>query len=239
MKEDTASSGRFNDSDYDDNTFYFFDYYFEFGAFDVPGFGGDEPQGHGTHVAGTAAGATLTTPASTASCSETEQLSCLGACLNTTRIKTLTENYFVDWDTWCEQFACDGSGDECCLGKDVGMTLAENGGIARGAKLSIFDASDDGYSMFTEDAGNGMWESSEETGSKVHTNSWGSFSTCYGTAESIMYDAYIHEVSCPLQLPVGVESTPALFFCCMSQLSTSRAMTPPRIQDVWRTPRIL
>ena len=53
----------------------------------------------------------------------------------------------VDLDRLCPRYDCDGLGEEYCLDDDEGSTLAAHGGIARGAKLAIFDILDEYYGI--------------------------------------------------------------------------------------------
>lgn len=162
------------------------------------GFGGDVEEGHGTHTAGSAAGATLNDPAVTATCDNNTELGCVGGCFNDSYIVTLNANgyYPLDFDTWCPQHDCDGYGAdfEICLDEDIAARLTANGGIAQGAKLSIFDASSDGYSIWPALAGNDLWKLTEETGCMLHSNSWGGDSYCTVTSDCAIYDQYMYEV---------------------------------------------
>lgn len=164
---------------------------------DPYGFGVDTPDGHGTHTAGSAAGASLTTPAKSETCSGTDRLGCLGECLNTTYVDALLNggNWLGDFATLCPQFDCDGNGDHiACLDEDVATTLTENGGIAQGAQLAIFDVSIDGLSIFADSANTGLWAATDGTGCMLHSNSWGSDTKCVMDASSVLYDQYMYEV---------------------------------------------
>lgn len=48
----------------------------------------------------------------------------------------------LDLDRLCPRFDCDGLAEEYCLSDDTTETLVEHGGMARGAKLAIFDIMD-------------------------------------------------------------------------------------------------
>lgn len=163
------------------------------------GFGMDMEAGHGTHTAGSAAGATLNDPAETVICSGTDELGCIGGCLNTSYVETLLSSTFhlADFPTWCPQFDCDGYGEdyEFCLSEDISTTLTENGGMAQGAKLSIFDTSLDGSAIWGSLAGKGMWTSTEGTGCLLHSNSWGADQYCTVDQEAILNDEYMYDVS--------------------------------------------
>lgn len=162
------------------------------------GFGDDAPDGHGTHTAGSAAGATLNDPAVAATCSGTDELGCTGGCLNTSFISTHVNNeyYPFDLEVLCPQYGCDGLGEshKLCLDADVGSTLTENGGVAPGAKLSIFDSSADGEGIWASLAGNRVWSATDGTGCKLHSNSWGGESYCTVTSDCVLYDTYMHNV---------------------------------------------
>lgn len=71
-------------------------------------------EGHGTHTAGSAAGATLNDPAVTANCSSTEELGCIGECFNSSELESFIEDvsYPLDFHTWCPQHECDGYGED-------------------------------------------------------------------------------------------------------------------------------
>lgn len=178
-----------------------------FAAFGVPGgrFGDDDKAGHGTHTAGTAAGSTLNSPAETTDCETGKTLSCAGACIDTTggSDDDLVSYYYQvdDIDRICPFFGCDDS--EVCLGDDVGVTLAENGGMAQGAKLAVFDIFAGETSLGTY-AGNGLWEPCLEAGCKIHSNSWGFDGVCLLSALDILYDDFMYQVCTSLKLPFRV-----------------------------------
>lgn len=161
--------------------------------YSASGFGEDLEDGHGTHTAGSAAGVTLNNPADTTTCA-TDHLGCMGDCLSDTEVLTLPVDDVLDWDTLCPEFDCDGWGDPC-LGDDVSQTLTDNGGVARGAKVSVFDASVDGTHVWGSLALNGLWNSTAGTGCVLHSNSWGGDGDCYVDSESATYDQYMYEVS--------------------------------------------
>lgn len=76
-------------------------------------------------------------------------------------------------------------------------TLTANGGVAPGAKLSVFDViSDDSLIVWAFLASNGLWDAAENTGCRVHSNSWGTAeSTCETDTMSVEFDRYMYEVS--------------------------------------------
>lgn len=159
-------------------------------------FGDDEKAGHGTHTAGTAAGATLNNPAETTECDTGKTLSCAGACIDATGSDDdLVSSYYQadDIDRQCPFFGCDDDSD-LCLGDDVGVTLAENGGMAQGAKLAIFDVFA-GETSLAYYAGNGLWEPCLEAGCKIHSNSWGGDGVCTLSALDILYDEFMYKVN--------------------------------------------
>ena len=159
-------------------------------------FDGDDPAGHGTHTGSTAAGSTLNSSAETITCGAGEDLSCAGACIDTTLSTddlvsyTFQTNYTIDIDRQCPMFGCDEE-SEPCLGDDVAATLTENGGIAQGAKLAIFDVAA-GEAVLATTPGNGLWEPCLEAGCKIHSNSWGG-PICVTTAHDIMYDEFMYD----------------------------------------------
>ncbi|CAM9360718.1 unnamed protein product, partial [Hapterophycus canaliculatus] len=157
-------------------------------------FGEDDEAGHGTHTAGTAAGATLNNPAETVTCEGGQTLGCAGACIDATGsdddlVTSFYQRY--DVDRQCPIFGCDDD-TEACLGDAVGTTLAENGGMAQGAKLSIFDVFL-GELGLTSFASNGLWEPCLEAGCKIHSNSWGGAGACALGANDLQYDNFMYE----------------------------------------------
>ena len=111
-------------------------------------------------------------------------------------MEQLVSNGFFNVEVFCPKFQCDGLGTdyETCLSDDVEETVSANGGAAPGAKLAIFDTSADGTTVWAELAGNGLWEASNETGSVVHTNSWGGNNDCAVDASAIQYDTFMYQV---------------------------------------------
>ena len=159
------------------------------------GYGLDLEDGHGTHTAGTAAGAVLSSPATTVNCTTNEALGCIGTCLNAAEEILFLYDNVPTWDTLCPQFDCDNFGDPC-LGENVSATLTENGGVAQGAKISVFDASTDGVHVWAPPVLNGLWESTNGTDSFLHSNSWGIDNDCNVDSLTVVYDEYMYEVSC-------------------------------------------
>lgn len=164
-----------------------------FSWYDEPGFGLDMEAGHGTHTAGSAAGSTLATPAETVTCEAGSEVSCVGKCLTTAEATAAAADNLLTWDTLCPQFDCDGAGG-ACLSDDVSETLTDNGGIARGAKIAVFDVSIDGTAVWASLAGNGLWNATEGTGCMVHSNSWGGDLNCNIDSETASFDQYMYEV---------------------------------------------
>lgn len=185
------------------------------------GFGTDWENGHGTHTAGSAAGASLNNPAVTDTCTGTDELGCIGGCLNTSYVASLLNDYERDFDNLCPQFDCDGFGAdyEVCLDEDVSATLTENGGVAQGAKLAIFDVSFHGEKFWGSLAGNGKWEVTDGTGCVLHSNSWGGDNYCTVGSEEVLYDEYMYEV-CML-LHGGVDAV-----CCLRGVASGVAIRP-------------
>eukprot|EP00903_Cladosiphon_okamuranus_P015158 g14016.t1 len=173
---------------------------FTYAGYNIPylpadGFGEDDEAGHGTHTAGTAAGSTLSRPAETIECDAGEDLSCAGACIDATYSTDDLVSYSLqtsvfDLDRQCPMFGCDDDSG-LCLGDDVSATLAENGGMAQGAKLAIFDLVSEEV-VLAENPGNGLWEPCLEAGCKIHSNSWGDPGSCVPIALNSLYDEFMY-----------------------------------------------
>lgn len=97
-------------------------------------------------------------------------------------------------DRLCPRYDCDGLDEAFCLSDDEDVTLAEHGGVARGAKLAIFDLLDDYGGIGIELAGNGIWEPAMEAGSKLHSSSWGGLYECQYTPTDVVYDSFMYNV---------------------------------------------
>ena len=144
----------------------------------------------------------------------------------------MATNGDLNLETFCPAFSCDGLGDDHELCLDDGLeTLTANGGIAQGAKISVFDViSDDSLVVFAFQAENGLWDAVESTGCKVHSNSWGTTeSTCETDVFTVAYDGYMYEVGLSdhaspifntpctwkcfalVQLLLGLPRTPSVF----------------------------
>lgn len=107
------------------------------------------------------------------------------------------ENETFDIDTYCPAYDCDGNGadSDFCLGDDVLETLVQNGGVARGAKIAMFDwghGPEPGPSIYL--AGNYVWNSTFGTGAMIHSNSWGYETYCELTESEFLYDTFMYEV---------------------------------------------
>eukprot|EP00903_Cladosiphon_okamuranus_P006848 g6670.t1 len=155
----------------------------------------DDKAGHGTHTAGSAAGATLNTPAELVTCEAGKVVSCVGGCIDETADDDdLVSSYaqYADIDRHCPAFGCDDTDGAECLSDDVSETLTKNGGMAQGAKLAIFDVFYEDYGLL-DHIGNGLWEPCEEAGCKLHSNSWGGDYGCEITPLDLLYDEYMHE----------------------------------------------
>eukprot|EP00904_Undaria_pinnatifida_P011011 jgi/Undpi1/703/HiC_scaffold_10.g04167.m1 len=149
----------------------------------------DDVEGHGTHVAGSAAGAMLTTPAETSTtCSGTEVPGCVGGCVDPDDAPV-----GADLDSLCPMLGCDDTTDERCLSDDVGQTLADHGGMARGAKLAIFDVGVGG-DLFFPLVGSDLWKPCLEAGCMIHSLSGGRDDLCEVDALDIEFDTFMHEV---------------------------------------------
>ncbi|CAB1107200.1 unnamed protein product [Ectocarpus sp. CCAP 1310/34] len=159
-------------------------------------FGQDDSAGHGTHTAGSAAGATLNDPAETLTCSGDETLGCVGGCIDESETTDDLVSYAIqialpDLDRLCPMYGCDGSTDPC-LSDEVDETLTKNGGMAQGAKLSIFDVFFEVFGLI-EVLGNGVWEPCLEAGCKVHSLSLGGDTLCTPGESEILYDDFMYE----------------------------------------------
>lgn len=172
----------------------------------------DDIAGHGTHTAGSAAGATLNNPAETVACGVGEVLSCVGGCIDEDPsvteddlVTTSVAQYF-DIDRLCPLFGCDSDTDELCLSEDasdigtdtegVNVTLTNNGGMAQGAKLAIFDAFHGDFGLSSV-VGNDLWETCAEADCKLHSNSYGGELECQLGPADTLYDSYMYEVRPP------------------------------------------
>lgn len=157
----------------------------------------DVVDGHGTHVAGIAAGAILVgSVLLEQSCQGANVPACAGGCMTASQAAYYVNNESFDIETYCPAYDCDGNGADSikCLGDDVLDTLIQNSGVAHGAKLSIFDV---GYNdgIIPEIAGNFLWNSTFGTGTKIHSNSWGGETFCELTEFEYLYDTFMYEVS--------------------------------------------
>ncbi|CAM9477835.1 unnamed protein product, partial [Choristocarpus tenellus] len=159
------------------------------------GFGIDLEDGHGTHVGGSAAGSTLHSPPVIVECDVGEELVCSGKCVARANIAYMQNNGVFDIDTYCPDYDCDGvdAGSPNCLGNDRASTLSEHEGMAPGAKIAVFDLSGDGDFILSTLLGNGLWEAANDTGAKIHTNSWGGDYLCDLDSDSTLYDGYLSE----------------------------------------------
>lgn len=161
-------------------------------------FGYDTKAGHGTHVAGSAAGAPLNNPAELVTCEAGKVLSCVGGCIDddgfiTDDLVSTSMAVLTDIDRLCPAFGCDPETNDLCMSDDVSETLTSNAGMAQGAKLSIFDMFffEDGLGIFI---GNGLWEPCEEAGCKLHSNSWGGDFECQLGPNDVAHDQFMYEV---------------------------------------------
>ncbi|CAM9894313.1 unnamed protein product [Scytosiphon promiscuus] len=161
------------------------------------GFHKDTVGGHGTWTAGSAAGSISQSGACTeAACYDDELPGCAGGCIPASEMEFMQDNGVFDLDLYCPTYGCDGTAGVAlsyCLSDDTAGTLLQNGGVAPGAQISVFDMSytnDDGYAHV---AGNLVWDSASETGAKIHSNSWESITYCQLTELEILYDTYMYE----------------------------------------------
>lgn len=160
----------------------------------------DDSYGHGTHVAGTAAGATLNSPAELVVCDDNDVVGCVGGCVSGSYTPPTDAYEDVNLDRLCPMFDCAGLSERQCLSDDVAETLADHGGMAQGAKLAIMDIFFGKYS-YGDFAGNGLWESCLGAGCKVHSNSYGMDSRCELSSMELMYDDFMYQVSCSETVP--------------------------------------
>lgn len=189
----------------DDDSTQFTAYGNQYEWYDAEVFETDTVEGHGSFTAGTAAGATMNTPAQTEYCHYGERLTCFGTCMEEDEIDQKTEDIYWDFDLFCEEFDCDGTGDayESCIEEDTATLLAKNGGVAQGAKLAIFDVAADGDSVWAMLGGNWLWNATLGTGTMVHSNSWGGDNGCFMDSLSERFDEYMFDVSCGRGILVG------------------------------------
>lgn len=165
-----------------------------FVLFFVTGFATEFEGGHGSHTAGTAAGAILGS-AEELECGDGEELGCVGGCFDSELLDDMASDDLFDFDTFCPAHNCGGFDSELCLDDGLEM-LTKNDGVAPGAKISVFDViSDDSLTVWAFLAGNGLWDAAENTGTKVHSNSWGTIElNCEVDASSVLFDTYMYEV---------------------------------------------
>lgn len=172
-------------------------------------FAKDDVIGHGTHTAGSVAGAALGIPSETVTCLGSDVLGCVGGCISTTAsnddlLNAEEQASYIDLDRLCPSFDCGEYPEEICLGDDVDETIIEHGGMAQGAKLAIFDVfyNDTGLGSF---AGNGVWEACLEAGCKIHSNSYGGDNLCEMRETDVEYDDFMYNVG---SLRLLISSTP-------------------------------
>ena len=135
----------------------------------------------------------LNSRATTVTCATNETLGCIGKCLSAAEEASFLADDVLTWDTLCPQFNCDNFGDPC-LGEDITATLTESGGVAQGAKISVFDVSADGEAVYARPVLKGLWESTIGKNSVLHSNSWGSDNDCNVDSHTVAYDEYMYEV---------------------------------------------
>lgn len=171
----------------------------------VDEFEDDYAAGHGTHTAGSAVGATLSTPATLVNCTGGTVMGCVGGCIDANALSDDLVSSVYQWsaradlDRLCPAFDCDGQDDAVCLGADMASTLSDHGGMARGAKLAVFDVFYGDYAFGPYLAGNGMWEPSLRAGAKLHSNSWGADLECMVDPGDVLYDDFMYKVSIGLK----------------------------------------
>ncbi|CAM9449287.1 unnamed protein product, partial [Hapterophycus canaliculatus] len=129
-------------------------------------------------------------------CCGDELHGCVGGCIAASEVDSMLDNGFFDLDLYCPLYDCDGTTDlalSYCLSDDPVETLDQNGGVAPGAQISLFDPSYTGEDSFIELAGNLVWESAMETGARIHSNSWGYETFCEPTEMDLLYDTFMYE----------------------------------------------
>lgn len=153
--------------------------------------------GHGMHVAGTAAGSTVDSPATLVECSDDQVMGCAGTCVDPDSSASSGDDDTYGSptiDRLCPMLDCEGAiSDDQCLGDDVAETVETHGGMAQGAQIAVFDAFPAERS-YGDLAGVGLYEASLETGAKIHSNSWGFDNRCTLTSLSVAYDDFMYEV---------------------------------------------
>ena len=122
---------------------------------------------------------------------------CAGGCIAASSVDENIDNGLFDLDTFCPTYECDGEGFSYsyCLGDDPVETLHQHNGVAPAAKIAVFDASYTDEENWASFAGNLVWESTLDTGAKIHSNSWAGDTFCQVEEREIMYDTFVYEVS--------------------------------------------
>eukprot|EP00752_Nemacystus_decipiens_P015150 g13496.t1 len=154
--------------------------------------------GHGQHIAGTIAGSTLSA-ADDLECGAGEVLGCAGGCIppdvpsaHDDDANDESPDSDEDIDRLCPMHGCVGAqDDQQCLGDDVGETLSEHGGMARGAKIAVMDIFIEQYS-YADLAGNGLWEACLDAGCNIHSNAYGADRRCELSPLDIVYDDFMY-----------------------------------------------
>lgn len=156
------------------------------------GFAADDETGHGTHVAGTVAGAIESSSSTLVDC-DGEEMGCAGKCLGSDTSDD-DDIWSPPIDRLCPLFDCEGATkDSQCLSDDVAKTLVDHGGMAQGAKLAVMDIFFENWS-YGDLIGSGLYEASAPTGARIHSNSWGVDSRCEVDLLNIAYDEFMYEV---------------------------------------------
>lgn len=183
---------------YSDSFYYYSEIYETMTPNSTARYDQDVPDGHGTHTAGTAAGAMVADHLK--ACPAGQVSGCVGKCLTIEEATKPRDGGAFDLDTRCPAFGCAENGSEHtsgCLSNDATRNVEQSGGVARGAKLAVFDVSGGGQWRSME-VGNDLWAVSAETGAKVHSNSWGMADAWCAFGEwDVQYDAFMYEVSGP------------------------------------------
>eukprot|EP00904_Undaria_pinnatifida_P012698 jgi/Undpi1/8559/HiC_scaffold_25.g11024.m1 len=162
------------------------------------GDGFDGEPGHGTHVASSIAG-DVYDGWQPSDCPEGEQVDCFGVCADAEDVTSKAADSEWDMNLYCEDLSCDGgwldyqSSLTCLKGGSSDAPL--NGGVARGAKIAFFDVSGEEDATVLDvpypDARE-AWQTAENTGAAIHSNSWGYYGCVVG--DSTYYnDQYLYE----------------------------------------------